>query len=194
MSVPALLASWLAPCGMLRARHRRDVAVERPLISNEAGQDTHEGSVSAHIGASGFRVQIEAGAHAFVADEPIEAGGTDEGATPYDLVLAALGACTAMTLRMYADRKQWPLESVTVHLRHGRSHAADEQQCENRPVRLDQIERTLEMSGPLTHEQRVRLAEIAERCPVHRTLDAGVRITTRLSAAGAVVDSPSASG
>jgi putative redox protein len=179
---------------MLRARHRRGVAVERPLSGTEAGQDTHEGSVSAHIGASGFRVQIEAGPHAFVADEPIEAGGTDEGATPYDLVLAALGACTAMTLRMYADRKQWPLESVTVRMRHGRSHAADDRQCENLPVRLDQIERTLEITGPLTDEQRVRLAEIAERCPVHRTLDAGVRITTRLSATGAVVDSPSVGG
>jgi uncharacterized OsmC-like protein len=154
----------------------------------------HEGTLSVHLGKTGYRTEIHAGPHTFVADEPLEAGGTDDGPTPYDLVLAALGACTAMTLRMYADRKQWPLESVTVHLRHGRSHAADEQQCENRPVRLDQIERTLELSGALTDEQRVRLAEIAERCPVHRTLDAGVRITTRLSATGAVVDSPSASG
>ena len=164
------------------------------MTTDKAGRQSHEGTVSAHIGGSGFRVEIEAGAHAFVADEPLEAGGTDDGPTPYDLILAALGACTAMTLRMYADRKQWPLESVTVHLHHGRSHAADEQQCENRPMRLDQIERTLEILGPLTDEQRVRLAEIAERCPVHRTLDAGVRITTRLSASGAVVDSPSGSG
>jgi putative redox protein len=99
-----------------------------------------------------------------------------------------------MTLRMYADRKQWPLEGVVVRLHHGRSHAADEEQCEERPVRLDHIERTLELSGPLSDEQRVRLAEIAERCPVHRTLDAGVRITTRLSASGAVVDSSSVGG
>ncbi|HEY7408736.1 MAG TPA: OsmC family protein [Gemmatimonadaceae bacterium] len=154
----------------------------------------HEGTLSARIGASGYRVEIEAGPHALVSDEPNEAGGTDAGPTPYDLILASLGACTAMTLRMYADRKQWPLEGVVVRLHHGRSHAADEIQCENRPVRLDQIERTLELSGPLTDEQRVKLAEIAERCPVHRTLDAGVRITTRLSASGAVVDSPSASG
>ena len=156
--------------------------------------DSHEGTVSARIGPTGYRVEIDAGRHSIIADEPNEAGGTDEGLTPYDLILASLGACTAMTLRMYADRKKWPLEGVVVRLHHGRSHAADEQQCENRPVRLDQIERTLEITGPLTHDQRVKLAEIAERCPVHRTLDAGVRITTRLSATGAVVDSPSATG
>jgi putative redox protein len=161
-----------------------------------AGADgtRHEGMVTAHIGADGYRTKIDAGRHAMIADEPIEAGGSDEGPTPYDLILAALGACTAITLRMYADRKGWPLEAVVVRLDHGRSHAADEQQCEHRPVRLDQIDRTLELSGPLTEEQRVRLAEIADRCPVHRTLDAGLRITTHLSPASAVVDSPSARG
>jgi uncharacterized OsmC-like protein len=141
----------------------------------------HEGSVSTRI-AKGYRVEITAGPHTLIADEPVSAGGGDEGPTPYDLVLAALGACTAMTLRMYADRKQWPLESVVVRMHHSRSHAKDEEQCENRPVRLDHIERTLELTGALTDEQRARLAEIAERCPVHRTLDAGVRIATTLSA------------
>ena len=155
---------------------------------------SHEGTVTARIGRSGYRVEIDSSGHSLVADEPTEAGGTDAGATPYDLVLAALGACTAMTLRMYADRKEWPLEGVAVHMHHSRSHAVDEQHCEDRPARLDHIERTLEIAGPLSHEQRVKLAEIAERCPVHRTLDAGVRITTRLSATGAVVDSPSATG
>ena len=154
--------------------------------------DSHEGTVTARIGATGYRVEIDASGHALISDEPTDAGGTDSGATPYDLVLAALGACTAMTLRMYADRKHWPLEAVAVHMRHSRSHAEDDQHCEERPARLDQIERTLEITGPLTHEQRIKLAEIAERCPVHRTLDAGVRITTRLSAEGAVVDSSSA--
>jgi uncharacterized OsmC-like protein len=154
----------------------------------------HEGELTVSIGPTGYRTEILAGPHTLVSDEPVEAGGTDEGPTPYDLVLAALGACTAMTLRMYAERKGWPLEGVVVRMHHGRSHAMDEQQCENRPVRLDHIDRTLEISGPLTHEQRVRLAEIAERCPVHRTLDAGVRITTRLSAEGAVVDSSFESG
>jgi putative redox protein len=156
--------------------------------------ESHEGTVIARIGRSGYRVEIDASGHALTADEPTEVGGTDAGATPYDLVLAALGACTAMTLRMYADRKKWPLEGVTVHMHHSRSHAVDEQHCEDRPARLDHIERTLEIAGPLTPEQRVTLAEIAERCPVHRTLDAGVRITTRLSATGAVVDSPSPTG
>ena len=164
------------------------------LTDSNAENEPREGTVIARVGRSGYRTEIDAAHHTLVADEPLEAGGTDEGATPYDLILAALGACTAMTLRMYADRKKWPLEGVIVRMHHGRAHAADDQQCENRPVRLDQIERTLELSGPLTHDQRVRLAEIAERCPVHRTLDAGVRITTRLSAAGAVVDSPSTAG
>jgi uncharacterized OsmC-like protein len=162
--------------------------------ASRADADPHEGTVAATIGRSGYQVRIDAGHHTLVSDEPLEVGGSDEGATPYDLVLAALGACTAMTLRMYADRKQWPLEEVIVRLHHSRSHMADEQQCEQRPVRLDQIERTLELSGALTHEQRIKLAEIAERCPVHRTLDAGVRITTRLSATGGIVDSPTASG
>jgi uncharacterized OsmC-like protein len=163
----------------------------RMTTPSEPLTDRHEGTLTARIGPSGFRTEINASGHALVSDEPIEAGGTDEGPTPYDLILAALGACTAITLRMYADRKGWPLEGVVVRLDHGRSHAADEEQCEDRPVRLDHIDRTLELSGPLTHAQRVRLAEIAERCPVHRTLDAGVRITTRLSAEGAIVDSPS---
>ena len=164
------------------------------MSDSNAEQERHEGHVIARVGRTGYRTEIDAAHHTLVADEPLEVGGTDAGATPYDLILAALGACTAITLRMYADRKGWPLEDVTVRLSHGRSHSADEQQCEHRPVRLDQIERTLELSGPLTHDQRVRLAEIAERCPVHRTLDAGVRITTRLSAEGAVVDSPSRAG
>jgi len=165
-----------------------------PDSMTSPGREAHEGAVTATIGASGYRVEIDAGGHTLVSDEPIAVGGTDAGATPYDLVLAALGACTAITIRMYADRKQWPLEGVVVRLHHSRSHAADEEQCEERPVRLDHVERTLELSGPLTHDQRVRLAEIAERCPVHRTLDAGLRITTRLSASGAVVDSSSATG
>jgi putative redox protein len=179
---------------MLCALNNNGDRPEYILSDTNVDELPHEGRVVARIGPSGFRTTIDAGGHALVSDEPREVGGTDEGATPYDLILAALGACTAITLRMYADRKGWPLDDVTVRLSHGRSHAADEEQCENRPVRLDQIERTLELSGPLTHDQRVRLAEIAERCPVHRTLDAGVRITTRLSAEGAVVDSSSAAG
>src|SRR5688572_29061588 len=125
---------------------------------------THEGTVTARIGPTGYRVEIDASGHALVADEPTDAGGTDAGATPYDLVLAALGACTAMTLRMYADRKQWPLEGVTVHMHHSRSHAVDEHHCEHRPGRLDPTKRPPEITGHLRPEQRVKLAEFANRC------------------------------
>ncbi|HSL72648.1 MAG TPA: OsmC family protein [Longimicrobiales bacterium] len=135
-------------------------------------------NVTAHNAATGFRTTITAGAHTVIADEPIQFGGTDQGPDPYDLLVAALGACTAITLRMYAQRKGWPLEDVTVHLRHGRTHAQDDRDCEDAPVRIDQVDLALELQGPLSDDQRARLHEIAARCPVHRTLDAGVRINT----------------
>ena len=136
----------------------------------------HDYRVTAQIGATGYRTTITAARHQIIADEPLEDGGTDQGATPYDLLVSALGACTAMTLRMYADRKGWPLEEVVVKLRHGRSYGEDDRHCDTAPARLDQIEREVELHGELTDEQRQRLLEIADRCPVHRTLDAGVRI------------------
>lgn len=136
----------------------------------------HEYRVTAQIGATGYRTTISAAQHHIIADEPLEDGGTDQGPTPYDLLVSALGACTAMTLRMYADRKGWPLEEVVVKLRHGRSYGEDDRHCDTAPARLDQIEREVELHGELTDEQRQRLLEIADRCPVHRTLDAGVRI------------------
>ena len=136
--------------------------------------------VTATVGASGYRTEIAAGRHSLVADEPESVGGTDEGPTPYDLLAAALGACTTMTLRMYADRKGWPLEGVEVGLRHSRVHVDDGEQCEGRPVRMDQLERTLRLDGELDEAQRRRLREIADKCPVHRTLEAGVRVTTRV--------------
>jgi putative redox protein len=130
--------------------------------------------------ARGFAQQILAGAHALTADEPIEAGGTDIGPSPYDLLLAALGACTSMTVGMYARRKAWPLESVTVRLRHSRIHAADCANCETEEGLLDRIERDVQLIGVLTDQQRAKLLEISNKCPVHRTLSSEIDIQTRL--------------
>jgi putative redox protein len=112
------------------------------------------------------------------ADEPAGVGGADSGPTPYDLLLAALGSCTAMTVRMYAERKGWPLRHVTVQVRHQRVHAADCAVCDTKVGLLDHIERELEFDGELTEEQRARLMDIAERCPVHRILNSEAFIST----------------
>lgn len=136
--------------------------------------------VIVHGDASGFAQQILAGSHALTADEPIHAGGTGIGPSPYELLLAALGACTSMTVGMYARRKAWPLESVTVRLRHSRVYAADCADCETKEPMLDRIERDLEFFGALTDEQRARLLEISNKCPVHRTLTSEIDIQTLL--------------
>jgi len=133
----------------------------------------------AETGAGRFSQLIIAGRHRFRADEPVAAGGDDSGPSPYELLLAGLGACTSMTLRMYAAQKQWPLERVTVDLRHEKIHAADCAECETREGRIDRIERTISIEGPLEPAQRARLLEIADRCPVHRTLHSQVRIVTK---------------
>jgi putative redox protein len=122
--------------------------------------------------------RITAGGHQLIADEPVAIGGADSGPTPYDLLLAGLGACTAITVRMYADRKGWPLRQTTVRLRHQRIHAKDCASCETTLGQLDQIERELQFEGELTDEQRARLMDIAERCPVHRTLESEVLVST----------------
>jgi uncharacterized OsmC-like protein len=130
-----------------------------------------------------LRQRIEAGRHVLVADEAREAGGGDAGPDPYSLLLAALGACTSMTLRLYADRKGWPLEGVSVRLDHERVYERDCAECETADGRLSRIRRIVTLSGPLSEEQRARLLEIAERCPVHRTLAGPVRIETTLGKA-----------
>ena len=128
----------------------------------------------------GFRQDVEAGTHRIIVDEPVSFGGTDAGPSPYSLLLAALGACTAMTLRLYARNKGWPLGSVEVRLSHEKIHARDCATCETKEGRLDRIEREVILGGPLTDEQRTRLGEIADRCPVHRTLTSEIHIQTRL--------------
>jgi len=125
-----------------------------------------------------YTERVRAGRHVLRADEPLESGGTDTGPSPYDYLLAGLGACTAMTLRLYADRKAWPLEKVTVRLRHGRIHAADCADCETKEGMVDHIERAIAIEGPLDAAQRARLAEIADKCPVHRTLTSEIKIST----------------
>ena len=132
--------------------------------------------VSARIDPSGFRTEVRARTHAVVVDEPINVGGSDAGPTPYELLLGALSSCTAMTVRMYASRKSWPLEGVTVRLRSARSHEADCERCDVEPVGIGRVERRIEFAGPLTDEQRRRLSEIADRCPVKQTLERGIKI------------------
>jgi putative redox protein len=138
--------------------------------------------ITARTGPGGFLTEILVNRHSLVADEPVQAGGTDQGPSPFDLLVAALGACTAMTLRMYADRKSWPLEAATVRLTHDKIHAADCETCETREGMLDRIEREIEIEGPLDADQKQRLLQIADRCPVHRTLTSEVQIKTRLKA------------
>jgi putative redox protein len=130
--------------------------------------------------AAGFTQEITAGSHRLFSDEPKDLGGENAGPSPYDLVSAALGACTSMTLGMYARRKQWPLASVIVHLRHSKIHAIDCADCDTKEGMLDRIDREIELIGDLTEEQRIKLLEIADKCPVHRTLTRGMHIDTRL--------------
>jgi uncharacterized OsmC-like protein len=136
-------------------------------------------SVVVRGSAAGFAQEIHAGSHRLHSDEPVSVGGTDTGMSPYDLLLAALGACTSMTVAMYARRKAWPLEEVTVNLRHSKIHATDCAECETKEGMLDRIERDIHFAGPLTEEQRSKLLEIANKCPVHRTLTSEIDIETR---------------
>ena len=129
--------------------------------------------------ATRFAQEILIGPHRLVADEPKDVGGSDEGPTPYDLRLAALGSCTSITVAMYARRKSWSLQSVTTRLRHSRIHAVDCEECETKEGRIDRIELDIELAGPLSNEQRSKLLEIAKKCPVHRTLTSEINIRTR---------------
>jgi uncharacterized OsmC-like protein/alpha/beta superfamily hydrolase len=161
--VGRLLAAWAG-------RYLADAPPELP-------EDERRGVVVR--GESSLAQSIRIGPHALGSDEPASVGGEDTGPTPYELLLASLGACTSMTLRMYAQRKKWPLEAVTVELHHDKIHARDCDECETREGKLDDIERVITLAGDLDETQRVRLLEIADRCPVHRTLHSEVRIRTR---------------
>jgi putative redox protein len=151
------------------------------MTTRETDDDAaSEGTVTvAETGTGTYTQQITAAHHELFADEP-QPTGADAGPTPYDLLLAALGACTSMTVRMYANRKAWPLEHVRVTLRHSRIHAEDCAECETTRGWVDHIDRDIELAGNLDDTQRERLLHIANRCPVHQTLTSEVHISTSL--------------
>ena len=168
--VAAVLAAWAS-------RYIGAPVMEpRPIAAGDAGvvtvTETREGK---------FTQAITAGRHQLRADEPASAGGADTGPSPYDLLLTGLGACTSMTIRMYADLKQLPLDKVTVRLRHDKVHAQDCSECETKEGKIDRIDREIELTGELDEPQRAKLLEIANKCPVHRTLHSEVWIPTRLA-------------
>ena len=166
------------------ARYTGDVIAawsQRYIASpaDEASEPGEPGAVVVSETRCGmFQQTVTVGAHSFLADEPADVGGLDSGPSPYDLLLAALGACTAMTLRLYADRKGIQLNGVSVALRHAKIHAADCQTCETRQGQIDRIERVITLNGEVDDDTRDRLLEIADKCPVHRTLTSEIDIQT----------------
>lgn len=139
------------------------------------------GEVVARTYTDGFKTDVRAGRHTLVADEPRSVGGTNAGPSPYDLLSAALATCTSMTLHMYAAHKKLDLESVTVRIKHGKIHAVDCEDCESDSGRIDEFQRSIALQGSLSEAQRQRVLEIADRCPVHRTLEGEIKIRSKLA-------------
>jgi uncharacterized OsmC-like protein/alpha/beta superfamily hydrolase len=162
---------------ILGAWSRRYLGIEE---TNLQQREVTESRVVVRTGKFGYQTEIIASGHRLIADEPIAEGGGNTGPTPYDYLVSALGACTSMTLRMYADRKKWPVEGIVVRLNHKKIHAADCRECESQNKKIDHIEREIELNGPIDEEKRRRLLEIANRCPVHRTLKSEISIESRL--------------
>lgn len=155
-----------------------DPNTEQPVAMPPNVVDVAEGGrwVTTRIDRSRYRSRVETRTHVQELDEPLGVGGSDTGPTPYEALLGALGGCTVITLRMYADRKGWPLEGVEVRLRQARSHEPDCAICETDAVGPHRVERQIELTGPLTDEQRQRLMQIADRCPLKQTLQRGVHV------------------
>jgi putative redox protein len=167
MYVGAVLAAWV----------RRYINLPEEEVRRK---DPADNRVVVRTGRIGYRTEIIANGHSLIADEPIALGGSDTGPSPYDYLVAALGACTSITLRMYADRKQWPLDSIQVNMKHRKIHAKDCEECETREGKIDHIEREVDLSGDLSDDQRARLLEIADRCPVHRSLHSEIHVQSWL--------------
>jgi uncharacterized OsmC-like protein/alpha/beta superfamily hydrolase len=151
--------------------------IERPPSVQEAKSEAGVVTVR-ETRAAKYQQEVMSGPHRFLADEPVSVGGLDSGPGPYDLLLASLGACTSMTLRIYADRKELPLDRVTVKLTHKKVHVEDCENCEGKGRTIDRIDRTIAMEGALDAEQRKQLMAIADKCPVHRTLSTANEIRT----------------
>jgi len=148
-------------------------------IEKEEHLQTNQ-QVVVQLGETGFTTIVSNGRHSFLADEPLSVGGDDLGPTPYDLLLSSLGTCTVMTLRMYANRKKWDLQGVSIHLSHNKEYAKDCQDCESKTSKIDVISKSIDIKGDLDDTQRNRLMEIADRCPVHRTIMSDMEIRSEL--------------
>ena len=157
------------------------MAEDRERAASTTAHPAHGTVIACESGAGRFALDLTAGPHRLAADEPEALGGDDTGPTPYELLGAALAACTAMTLRLYVERKGWRLGRISVAVRHAKVHAQDCADCETGNARVDRFERVIEVAGEIPDKQRAKLLEIADTCPVHRTLEGPVQVVTRLA-------------